>query len=80
MCVCVVCVCVVLCLFQLCSAHHDVRAEVVDAAWVAGLLQVVVEPAEEDLLWREGHEVLQCLPLLQQHCQVGAVLEGDLGK
>ena len=61
-------------------SHHDVSAEVVHTARVAGLLQVVVEPAEEDLLWREGHEVLQSLPLLQQHCQVGAVLQGDLSK
>ena len=62
------------------SVYHDIRAEVVDTAGVAGLLQVVVEPAKQDLLWREGHEVLQSLPLLQEHSQVGAVLEGNLGK
>lgn len=65
---------------QMHSAHHDVRTEVVYAAWVPGLLQVVVEPPQEDLLWREGHEVLQSLPLLQQHCQVRAVLKRYLCK
>ena len=41
-----------------CCVNHDVTAEVVHTARVSGLLQMVVEPAEEDLLGREGHQVL----------------------
>ena len=47
---------------------------------MAGLLQVVVEPPQEDLLGGEGHEVVQRLTVTQEDGQVGAVLEGDLGK
>ena len=41
---------------------------------MSSLLKVVVEPAEEDFLWREGEEITQALALLQQDSQVGAVL------
>jgi len=31
---------------------------------VSGLLKVVVEPTEEDFLWREGKEVIQSFSIL----------------
>ena len=60
--------------------HHDIRAEVVYAVRMVGLLQVVVEPSQQNLFWRESHEVFEGLSLLQEDSQVGAVLQGDLRK
>lgn len=48
--------------------HLDVRAEVVDLG-TAGLLQVVVGPAQQQLLWGKLHQVLQALPIPQQGYQ-----------
>ena len=44
------------------------------------MLKVVVEPAKQDLFWREFQEVLKGLSVLQETSQARTVLEGDLGK
>jgi len=55
----------------------DVAGEVGDATATAGLTQVVVDPAQQNLLRRQLHQVLQRLVVLQQRRQAGLVVEVD---
>jgi hypothetical protein len=43
-------------------------------------LQVVVEPSEQDLVWRQAQELLQCLAVVEQAVQLGVDLDVDLGE
>ena len=49
-------------------------------ARVTGLSEMVVEPAEEDLVRWEGQKVGQLLARLQQTCKSRTILEVDLGE
>lgn len=44
------------------------------------MLEVVVEPTEEDVLRGQGRERRHLLPFLQQQHQLGIVLQGDLSR
>jgi len=44
----------------------DVGREVGDLALLAGTLEVVVDPANEDLFRRQHHEVVQSFAVLEQ--------------
>jgi hypothetical protein len=55
-----------------------VRAEVIHLVGVAGLLQVVVHPAQQDGLGRQLHEGGQGLAFLQQHHELGKLRQRDV--
>ena len=42
------------------------------------LLQLMVDPSEEDLLWRHLHQVSQSLALPEEVDQAGDLADGDL--
>jgi len=58
----------------------NVATEVLDTSVCARLGEVVVEPAEKDLLGRELHEVLHGLALLQEAVELRVGREGDVGQ
>jgi len=43
----------------------DVGREVGDLSLAAGALEVVVDPANENLFWRQHHEVVEGLSVLE---------------
>ena len=45
----------------------DVPGEIIDSSRGPSLLQVVVEPAEENLLGRQGKEILQTLTYMYMY-------------
>ena len=58
----------------------DVTGEVGDLAAAGAASQVVVDPADEDLLGRQLHEVLQTLALQQQRRQVRVLVQVDVAQ
>lgn len=58
----------------------DVGVEVVASSTNAGILEMMVHPTEQNLLWRESQEVLDAFAVLQQSRQAWTILEGDLIK
>lgn len=62
---------------------HTVRVNILGDALPSlplGVLQVIVEPTEQDLLWGQAQELLQSLILLQQTVQLGVELNIDLAQ
>jgi hypothetical protein len=45
-----------------------------------GSLQVIVEPSQQNLIWRQPQEFLQSLPVIQQPVQLGMNLDINLGE
>ena len=58
----------------------DVTGEVGDLAAAGAASQVVVDPADEDLLGRQLHEVLQTLAVQQQRRQVRVLVQVDVAQ
>ena len=58
----------------------EIIGEVLDAAVSASLLQVVVEPTEENVLRRKGEQVLQLLLVLQENHELRGLLDVDGGE
>ena len=58
----------------------DVAGEVLDLAAAGGACKVVVDPADEDLLGREAHELFQRLTLVQQRGQVRVLVQVDVAE
>ena len=44
------------------------------------VLQVIVEPSEQDLLWRKSQELLQSFTILKQSIELGMQLNIDLAE
>ena len=62
------------------NIYHYVLSEVVNSPWIAGLLQMIVEPPQEYLLRRESHQVTEVLAIFQQSGKTGTILQGYLSK
>lgn len=58
----------------------DVAGEVVDALADASLLEMVVDPAEEEHIGREGQQVGEGLVALEEAREARAALQVDLGE
>ncbi len=58
----------------------DVGREVLHPPLPTSSLEVVVEPAEEDLLWRQAQELLQGLVLFEQPVELRVQLDVDLAQ
>ena len=58
----------------------DVALEVADLAATSRAIQMEVDPADQDLLWGQLHELLQALSLQQQGSQVGVLMQVDVSK
>ena len=56
----------------------DVRCEVSDLSSAARVSEVIVDPPEQDLLWGELEQVIQCLSLLQQKNQTWMMCDVDV--
>ena len=63
---------------NICDRVLNVGSEVGDLAATRGVTQMIVDPADEDLLRRELHELLQCLTILEQHDQSRILVEIDV--
>ena len=56
----------------------DIRCEVSDLSSAARVSEVIVDPSEQDLLWGELEQVIQCLSLLQQKNQTWMMCDVDV--
>lgn len=58
----------------------DIRGKVADGTTASGAFQVVIHPADENLLRRELQKILERLPFEKQRHQIRIVLKVDVGQ
>ena len=65
---------------DVCHRVLDVGGEVCDLAAAAGAREVEVDPAEQDLLGGELHELLERLAVLEKGGEAGVGVKVDVGQ